>query len=148
MWSNGKHSRSHNLSHSEYIPQNYRGVEINGGLNLEVLNKDWADQLATYAWLLGLEVGEEFVASIDQLVGPRGEQRVAGHRTKVGSASQVHLLQQYLELWTRINSTHFFRELSEQESRERCIAIERNLRIAADPNRSDRDKWLDAAARM
>jgi hypothetical protein len=151
MWAhetlNTKQSRSHNQSHKEYLPLIFKGMEINGGLNLEVLNGDWADQLATYAWLLGLEVGEEFVASIDQLVGQRGAQRVAGHRTRVGSARQIYLLQQYLELWTRINSRHFFREMSEEDSIQRCIEIERNMRAAADPNRSAKDRWLDAASR-
>ena len=118
-------SKTHNQMHKACTPMRVGGILVNINEYFETINKDWAIQLGTYAWLMGAEVGESFVCALDQLAcapGPRI--RVAEHRGMIGPEFQHNLLKQYQELWEIVNSDHIFRDLSYEESAERCLVLD------------------------
>jgi hypothetical protein len=102
---------------------------VNLNKRLEEIDVDWAGQLAIYGWLCGEEVGNEFITCIDQLVcKPTGgfpEVRVAEHRTWVSREFQLDYLRKAKELWDIISSDHIIRELSFEESAQRCATLDR-----------------------
>lgn len=124
-------SRSHGTSHKEFFPLKYKGLVISYHY-LEEANKKWADQLATYGWLLGETVGTEFICGIDQLACdgsyPPPKIRVAQHRCRISTDYQFNLLERYQNLWQLIQESQpggrnpgwFFRDLTHEESAAKC----------------------------
>lgn len=90
--------------------KNYHGRDL-GGINInqtpfEKIQDKWADQLTTYAWLVGEDVGSEgWIVGIDQLACNRKYPdlpplvRVAQHRGVVSRAHQENLLERYRVCW-------------------------------------------------
>jgi hypothetical protein len=68
----------------------YNGVPYEG---------EWADQMATYAFLMGERVGDGWLFGIEQLACSPKEIRVASHRGKVAVAYQEGLVKRYERLW-------------------------------------------------
>lgn len=116
-------------SHKEAIIHDFKGFPINRALFLEDVNKDWARQLSIYAWLLGESVGATYVTAIHQIVcNPNlfglPSLRVAEHNLIVSAEYQKKLFNQVAEIWDIVQSDHFFRDLSLEESLELCEQLE------------------------
>ena len=123
-------SLNHPVMHKNCYPQEFKGVRINGATTLDAVAVDWATQLAIYAWLLGAEVGSDFVCAIDQLACRGGggkafaEVRVAEHRLLLSKSFQVNLLDGIKETWAALESGHIFTNLSRAESDAKCAQLE------------------------
>jgi hypothetical protein len=105
---------------------NFKGILINSAMFLEDGNKDWADQLAIYAWLLGEEIGsEEIIFGIDQVCGPDNRLRFASHRLKISPEYQYNLFALVKQVWSVIESGHIFRDMSAEQSRARCELLDK-----------------------
>lgn len=115
--------------HKKCTLKSYQGMTINGALPLEAANEDWAAQLATYGWLVGAEIGEEFITCIDQFACKNnGTQfpgiRVAEHRTVVSKDFQNMTFSKYVQVQESINSGHVFTDLSFEDSQGRCKILD------------------------
>ena len=124
----GDHSRSHNRVHKDAILSNMAGCPVNLNKPMEAVNESWAAQVSTYARLLGVPVGNQFIAGIDQLAcGPHDSGRrvrVAQHRNIVGQNYQHEAMNRYCEAWGMINSDHLFRDMSKEDSQARCEMLD------------------------
>ncbi len=117
--------------HKMVTPMLWNGVMVSN-YNLDGVQEDWARQMAIYGWLSKFEVGDEFLIGIDQLVCKPGVPpsiRVAEHRSFLGRDYQIRLMSRIQEIWEIINSDHFFRDMSKDQSQER----EATLRRTVDP---------------
>lgn len=127
-----------NKQHKDCAPMVVKGVEINVAEFLEDLNPDWARQLSMYSWLLGEQVGSQFIiAGIDQIACKPGippALRVANHRLRISEEYQVGLMDRIKQIWEQVHSDHFFRNLTEEESNVRCLMLEQQAEtLANDP---------------
>jgi len=124
-----KPSRGAGNPHPEYRAVDHRGLTIHEGF-LEESNIEWADQLSTYAWMLGEPVGDEnVVMAVHQIVAkPVADQqpllRVAAFSARVSGAWQRGLSQRYQAAWKAIENNHIFTDLTVEESRERCELLD------------------------
>lgn len=133
----GAPSRNANAVHKDAHPMNHNGVIINIAEFLETIDKSWATQLCTYAWLCGAEIGSEFVVALDQIVAKpdqpdRPKLRIAEHRCLVSTAYQKQAIARFSELWEIVNSNHIFRELSFEDSATRCDTLDRQHKAFGD----------------
>ena len=124
--------------HKECVPIYHNGAMINGKMNLEDVDADWATQLAMYSWILGEHVGNEFIACIDQIVcspnkfGGYPIVRVAEHRTKVGKDFQLETFAKCLYVWDVCKTGYIFRELSKEESDRKCATLDEVNRMVVE----------------
>ena len=101
------------------------GIMINVAMNLEDVNKSWADQLSIYSWLLGEDFGSErMIVGIDQIVGNRDKLRFATHRLRISPDYQFELLALIEQIWETINSGWIFRDMTEEESKLKCELLD------------------------
>jgi hypothetical protein len=118
------------VAHPDCQVFNYKGIVVNNNYDLQFdreLNTlrsrswytkfEWAIQLTMYAWLCGVEPGGEVIVGIDQLLG---KERIAQHRYLPSTKFQLDMFRALNECWDIINSDHYFRELSFEESQSRC----------------------------
>lgn len=148
-----KASRNNCVAHPMYQPSVYLGVKCNGFWKMEDVEDEWAMQLATYGWLLGIPVGSrEMVVGIDQIVNS-GKQidefpllRVANHRATIGYEFQVGLLARYANLWDCINSKWFFRDRSPEESKAKCDELE-DIAVALSNTDDPMAAWINKVSR-
>lgn len=124
-----KQSRSHEQEHKGYLAYTHRGLTINT-VYMESCNVEYADQVTSYGWLQGEQVGDEnVVVAIDEIVakyvgGQPPLLRVANHRARVSKAHQTKLFQRLLDCWSAIESGHVFRDMTREESDSRCEVLE------------------------
>lgn len=126
--------------HKKYMHGFVCGVPINAN-PMNVTTDYWADQLTTYAWALGEEVGStNWIARIEQLAcrpcpakDASGRLRVkcVTHQSTVDPAYQGHLLVRYQNVWEAVTSGHYFRDLSKEGS---DAHVEHLLRQAKNPS--------------
>jgi hypothetical protein len=119
--------------HKGYKEAEFHGHMV-GGHYLHDVDKKWADQISTYAWMSGIEVGsEEIVVGLDQLAckpSPDPEEnrmpliRVAQHRCQLSGEWQKKLLERYQTCWNAIQSGHIFDDLSRDENDARCEVLD------------------------
>lgn len=124
-------SNTNGKPHKLYVPYIHKGLEIEEAY-LEQKCDYWADQLATYAWLLGEPVGSEhFVVRMEQICCRTVKNRdlprckFATHLNRVSRVHQLCLLNKYKEAWRLITSGHIFSWLSREESDELCATLDR-----------------------
>lgn len=115
--------------HKDALPMMFQGMMINVNHPLDVVNTDWAAQLATYGWLCGEDVGAEFITAIDQFAcsysgGTYPKVRVAEHRTKVSTEFQWQTFEEYCTVQDVVDTGHVFREVSIEESNDRCKTLD------------------------
>jgi len=108
--------RMHKDCSLEYI----KDMPVNRDHNIEIQEPSWATQIATYSWLTGSEVGSEFIALVDQVACKPGDIRIAKHRCRISKAFQEISYKAYQELWDCIHSGHIFKNMSREESEQRC----------------------------
>jgi hypothetical protein len=104
-------------AHKDAMVMKVNGMYINVASYLEDVNEDWARQLSIYGWTCGEEVGHEIITCIDQLAWKDGNLRVAEHRTRVRSEFQEGLYKLAAQMWEIVNSDHYFRDLTLEESK-------------------------------
>lgn len=133
-------------AHKEAMPTSDRGMKINIRAPLELVNKQWALQCAIYAWLLGEDIGARTIVGIEQVVSkPTGEKypycRIASHRAICTPSWQVELFKELCEAWEIINSDHFFRDLSFEDSERKCRRLDEQAQaLNGDPEK--KETWL------
>lgn len=115
--------------HKNAVPMIFQGMVINTASYLEDIDNDWAVQLAAYGWLCGADVGQEFIAAIDQLAcGPNGSGnpkiRIAEHRLRISRTFQKQTFENFKLCQTVIETGHIFTDLSREDSDARCIALD------------------------
>jgi hypothetical protein len=109
-------SRPKGVAHKGSVFVDFKGIKINAMLGLEDVNKEWADQLSIYGWLLGEPVGSEnIIYGIDQITGP-GCSRVSSHRVRIRPKYQFNFLDRIKQIWVIIESGWLFRELDRSGS--------------------------------
>lgn len=118
-------------AHAKVIRDVFKGVVIAQGHDFESLALDWATQTTVYAWLCGQEIESQFVTQIHQLVCRPTGMRVAEYSSLISSGFQSKLYEELCALWEIAHSDHFFRDMTPEQSRERCLlldqrALERN----------------------
>lgn len=137
--------------HKDCIPMSWNGTTINTGQYLDQLNAEWAAQLAIYGWLVGVEVGQEFITAIDQLAckasgGKYPDVRVAEHRLRVHADFQWQVFAEAQKIWEIVHSDHIFRDLSLADSRSKCELLDARARSLQSPA-SESDAIFDAMTR-
>lgn len=143
-------TRQHNCAHKDAVPMIVCGMMVNVAKPMEIVDSDWATQLAIYAWLLGAEVGEPIIGAIDQLAcDAKTAQpmiRVAQHRAMIGKEFQLSTFASAAELWEVIHSGHIFRDLSLADSQAKCEALDGKGRVWSNATTAE-DKWLASITR-
>jgi len=116
-----------NKVHRDCTLMMVNGLMINIGMFLEDGNKDWADQLSIYSWLLGEGVGSsEMIVGIDQICGPRDRLRFATHRLRISPEHQFDLIMLVENAWKCITKDHIFDDLTKEDSQARCKLLDDN----------------------
>lgn len=112
--------------HRDCHPLVVNGIMINAAMYLEDGNKDWADQLSIYSWLLGEPLGSvNMIVGIDQICGPADKLRFATHRLKISSDHQYDLMMLIKNAWKCVTNNHIFEEFSLDESQARCELLDK-----------------------
>lgn len=110
--------------HKDAVMAPFKGVTINCMMHLEDGNKEWADQLSIYSWLMGEPIGgEDVVFGIDQITGP-GCSRISSHRVRIKPQWQFRLAERACQIWDIVDSGHIFRELSREQSDAKLQQLE------------------------
>jgi hypothetical protein len=104
--------------HKDAIPHTHKGFTVNARHPLNLVDKEWASQLSTYAWVLGEQVGGDFITIIDQVVCNKHTRnhRVARHVAMVQDTFQYKVYEQYHTCWNAIATGHVFRNLPYDEN--------------------------------
>lgn len=118
--------------HKNCMIMDFKGIMINVGSYLEDVDDQWASQLATYGWLMGEEIGGDFVVIIEQLACSKNGIRVASHRSRIGKDFQIRLAERYAKLWEIVNSDWIFRDMSKKDSLARCVMLDAAAGAAID----------------
>jgi hypothetical protein len=115
----------HNKIHKDCHLVEVNGIMINAAMFLEDGNKDWADQLSIYSWLLGEEVGSDaMIVGIDQVCGPADKLRFATHRLRISPEHQYDLESLVQNAWDLIINEHVFNDMTQAESLARCALLD------------------------
>jgi len=128
-WNDRKRSSSHFTMHKDALLVKHNGVMVNGALTMEHVDPKWATQLAVYSWIMGEEIGSDFIVAIDQLAcAPRENNRpairVARHRTLISKSWQLELRDRICRCWEIVNSDWIFRDVEKQQSIEQCFMLD------------------------
>lgn len=100
-----KQGRNNMLPHPKAEIIEHNGLQINAQY-LNDCQSYWADQLATYAWLLGAPIGSEnLIVGIEQIVCNGIKTRVASHRSRIEQEYQEALVDRYRAAWEYGNNT-------------------------------------------
>ncbi len=129
----------------------YKGMMINVATFLEHCDETWARQLAVYSWLCGVEIGADFISAIDQVVCkkvPEGPPllRFAQHRCRISPNFQWNTFQKAQAAWEIINSNHFFRDMSQEDSLAKCQSLD-GVADALKGDGSEQDKFFASMTR-
>ncbi len=128
-------TRSHRKRHKDANITQDSGITITDYV-LEQSNPVWALQLATYAWLLGVEPGStDYITAVDQLCGvpdackDHPDVRVASYRAKISKGFQETVIGYYSQCWLAYQSGHIFLTESRSASNDRVAFLENLVEI-------------------
>jgi len=133
-------SATHGKAHKKFVPSEVGGIVVNG-VPMNETTDYWADQLSTYAWCLGEQVGDEdFIARIEQMAcrtTKQGELRVKSvvHQSFVDGNYQQDLLRRYQRCWHGVETGHYFQDCTRAQSDARADLIMRQLQQPVDPSK-------------
>lgn len=138
-------------AHKNAIVKTYKGMLINTFGMLEDFDETWARQLSIYAWLCGVDVGTEYIVAVDQLACKPGlpdmpNIKVAEHRLRVSPKHQWKILDEAAHVWNVVNSDHIFRDMSLEDSKNQCQALDGTVNMLKSDNLNDR--WFVGATRQ
>lgn len=141
-------------AHKNAFPMRWKGLTVNKAQTLDMVKRDWAQQLAIYMWLCGEPVGtEDCVASIDQIVCRPGSAvypnlRFADHRCMISKTFQLEVYQRAQEAWECITSGHYFREMSKEDSQQRCKQLDNFQQdVMERPTETTAEEWHQQVTR-
>ncbi len=141
----------HTAAHRNAQVMLHHGMLINVAGYLEQFDKDWARQLAIYAWLCGDEPGGDFIVAVDQLAcGPGGEYpriRVAEHRLRIHRDHQFKIFAEAQHVWEVVHSDHIFRDMTKEASKQRCELLD-GTAAALEGEGTSNDKWFSDTCRQ
>lgn len=120
--------------HRDHVPGVVGDVAVDLG-DFKTLNPKWWTQLQTYSWGVGTGDGE-VVGLIHQVLG---RDRVCFYGGVLGCGAG--LLDEYRSVVEIARSDWFFRELSKEESIDRCQGLE--LAASAFKGSSEEDEWYN-----
>lgn len=147
-WVTGNRSKNHRCAHKDAQIVNVGGVLVNMACKMEDIDRDWATQLATYAWLMGCEIGSDFIAGIEQLACSYGESdgkpniRVASFRCKISKDFQFEVYQRYLKCYRALSSGIFFPELDRLQNDMKCLEMEK-MAQTLNPTGDANEDWFN-----
>lgn len=107
--------RTDGKAHKDAMLTDIGGITVNVAFPFEDVKEDWATQTSIYSWLMGTGIGESLIVGIEQAVGRPEKLRFASHRGTVSRGFQLNLWKDMLDLWERITTGYFFKELSPEE---------------------------------
>lgn len=109
----------------------HKGLLINGGSYFNTNYADWAEQLTMYAWVMGEDVGSDYVLSVDQLCCNKQTKtiKVAKHAGICSPEYQLKLYERLHRAWYACANGHVFLDMPYEASKGRQEAIE--LEVAA-----------------
>jgi len=127
---NGSGENDPGKAHKNCVLGEYQGMIINTATTLECVNEGWAEQVATYGWLCGAEIGDEFVTCIDQIVGKNmggiyPQLRIAEHRTKVSKEFQEFTFDRFHKVHNAIETGLVFDDMGFEENKQRMETLDR-----------------------
>ncbi len=136
-------TRTHRQQHPKACLFMHKGIQLNTGAKMENVDEDWATQLCVYAWLMGAPVGSDFINGIEQLsCSPGGPKiRVASYRMRTSKEFQENLMQRLVTMYQIINSDHIFRDMSKDESQDRCKHLDK-VALSLHPSGDEKQDWL------
>lgn len=123
MWSK-KQGSWYLKQHKRCTAISWQGVTANVAITFDQVHDSWCRQLTIYAWLLGAPIGSDFLAGIDQIVGPLTSARVCQHRLSVSPEYQRNLADQIGQIWKRIVDGEIFDDMSVEQSRQMVRDLE------------------------
>lgn len=138
--------------HPEAMLGLHGGEMINIAHYLETLDTDWARQLSIYSWLCGSEIGNEFIAGIDQLTCEGGDTNkfptveISEHRLRVSPNHQWRIFAEAELVWEIVRSDHYFRDVILEESQKRCEILNQQAK-ALSGGANEADKWFAKTTR-
>lgn len=149
-----KPSRSHDKSHKNYKAMDFHGLTINEGY-MEDANKDYADQLSIYGWLMGRPIGaEKAIVGIDEIVSKsRLDQelppllRIAQHRSRVRPEYQEELLARLQRMWHAVSTGWLYQDLTKEENDLKLEHMER-VAIGLASDGSEEEDWYNRISRQ
>ena len=126
-----QHGKPHK-KHVDFMIQCEDGTSpLNIGRDyLEDFSLDWADQMSTYAWLLGSKVGaEDFIVRVECAACRKSKTngfrvKWTTHMNRVSNPHQLTLIKQYKSIWGAIESGHIFEDMTKEDSDARCEVLE------------------------
>ncbi len=125
-------SRGANKAHKAAVIEDFDGIGINTAMTFHQINVTWADQLTMYAWMLGVPIGERFIAGIEQCVAkPTGEPgvypdlRFARFQSYVEPDAQHTLWTRLKHMWASVSAGFIFNGICDRaESDRRCAQLD------------------------
>lgn len=152
-WDWPKPSASNMKAHKAYEEIDFRGLTINKGW-MQDANKEYADQLSIYGWLMGSNVGnEDIVVGIDEIVAKSRQDkglppllRIAQHRSRIQASYQEALLVRAQTMWHAVSTGWLYPELSREESDLKLEHMER-VAVGLATDGSEEEAWYNKVAR-
>ena len=128
----GVASRNVNQPHKDAVIHHVDGLQVNIAQPMDHIDEGWATQLAIYSWLLGEEIGSQFIVGIEQLVSTGGGAapghypmiRVATFRSYISEAFQKEVFRKAAKMYYLIRTGHIFDDLSREESDAKCKELD------------------------
>lgn len=107
-------------------------VTINAVCNVEKYKPAWGRQLSCYAWITGANVGQQVICSVDEITNRNGLS-IAHHRCEISEEFQKVSFAMFSECWNVVHSDHIFRNMSKEESEQRCQMLDQQAELYQDP---------------
>lgn len=106
------------LMHQNCVPTTHKGVVINSVYKMDQTAPDWATQLSMYSWIMGSEVGSDFILSIDQICcnANNGKHRIARLCSLVDEKFQLDLYNDLQKCWRSLLDGHVFMNLTYEDN--------------------------------
>ncbi len=143
-------TRGANQPHKKAELEVIDGVRLNTAMHIHQVNPTWADQLCMYAWMLGVPVGEMFIAGIEQVVAkPSGtdypDLRFARFQSLADPKEQQNLWTRLLHCWVSVQSGYIFNGIAvdRRDSDDRCKQLAAFHKQSDDPA----EAWLQDITR-
>lgn len=114
-------------------------VSVNNAVMFEDANNDWATAAVFYYALLGEDAyGTKLLLGSVEEVTPTG---VASLRMPISTGFQKKLWASVADLWDRLTSGWFFKELPYEESCAKCEMLEKVAKLGSDDVTRSIDSW-------
>lgn len=132
-------------SHGDFIGKVHKGMLVNNPIygTLDYYDVSWARQTSIYAWLCGYDIGGDWISAIDQIVAKPGvgqpTLRVAQHRHLVKPGFQFELFEACADVWNVMNGDWIFKDLSYEDSQQRCKLLDKRVEMLANISPEDFD---------